>query len=151
MKRYIGTCLLSVLVLSSSGSHAARPKFEGFVNSADKAKGLVAFISQNMHKIVLLEVDIADNVPRVILERDKNSDLDSVTICNAALLSSGICNDGTSIAVRSTDKRSKDADLFCNRGVCRLRGYFAITGAGGPNGGIFTYAIKPLNVEDGDR
>lgn len=50
-------------------------------------------------------------------------------------------------------KRTDDTDakVCLMRGLVKVRGYFAVVGTEGPNQGLMSVALKPLNIEDAAR
>lgn len=125
------------------------PRFTGAIGHLEKARAFTDFVHQHEFKIIFVDVWIGsdefqgqvgpketwitlfDNCPNGLAPGEKPQ----VVKCT-----------GTSFFIDQNP--AADASLYCTRGVCKMRGYFAVGGFDGPHQGLMGGRLRPLRAED---
>lgn len=128
-------------------------RFESTVGQLAGARAFVEFIYRNVGGIVWIDISIPDSefdgnygdgAQWFVLHEDVWRQLSAGERMGP--------QNATGVQVTFTKRTDETDATFCfMRGFVRMCGYFAVVGTEGPNQGLVSVALKPLNIEDAVR
>lgn len=134
-----------------SGLTVNRPEFSGEIGHLEKSEPFTSFIYDSKFQVVLLDVWLP--------ERDLDGRFPPGGQGESSFVLWEQCRDlapqeaydsthctGTHYTIENAP--AAQSGPWCTRGACKLSGYFAVSGFGGPHQGLMGTTLRPVPVEE---